>query len=531
MFDRDMRYLAASPKWLSDYGLKPPIVGQRHYDLCPDIGERWKAVHRRCLAGATESSAGERFERADGGAQWVKWEVRPWRDVSGAIGGVIIATEIVAAEAPSGTASEAREAEAGLSRSAMSDVGARIRGVRLHMDRSQQSFATFLGVAPETVARWESGQRLDRQALNLVADMTDTRIEWLIAGLAPARVAAIGAAVLADPGPGRAGLALALDERIRPQPVTGDRNAARAIAPTWKVRIGEPAGAAASAKASPAHSTSFFLHLPGATLWRGPRAARYRLLANRPPGGRPEIALSVVLRGRRRCEQLGRACEGGEGSGMFASSAEGGSAAYDPDGLYLTVFLPIEALSDRVPQLAQRLVTPVAPDAPELTLLVDYADALFQSEIGLDRDLAPTVADHFADLCALLLGAKGEERALARSRGLRAAQRAAIVQAIEADAATPGFSAQAVAERLGVAESEVHALMRDVGDWFWDRVNLRRVEIAKDRLAEPRFARMSVAEIALACGATDFEHFCRLFEWKYGVSPSAFRRTSKDAAT
>ena len=84
MFDREMRYIAASPRWMSDYALTPPIAGLSHYDLFPDIGERWKAVHRRCLAGATERSEGERFERPDGGEPWIRWEVRPWRDESGA---------------------------------------------------------------------------------------------------------------------------------------------------------------------------------------------------------------------------------------------------------------------------------------------------------------------------------------------------------------------------------------------------------------------------------------------------------------
>ena len=50
-------------------------------------------MHRRCLAGASESSEGDPFLRADGRLQWVKWSACPWRDSDSDIGGIIITTE------------------------------------------------------------------------------------------------------------------------------------------------------------------------------------------------------------------------------------------------------------------------------------------------------------------------------------------------------------------------------------------------------------------------------------------------------
>ena len=90
IFDREMIYIAASARWRRDYGLSGDPVGRSHYDLFPEMPEAWKAVHRRCLNGASEKSEGERFARADGSAQWVRWEVSPWRDDDGEIGGLVI---------------------------------------------------------------------------------------------------------------------------------------------------------------------------------------------------------------------------------------------------------------------------------------------------------------------------------------------------------------------------------------------------------------------------------------------------------
>jgi|GEM_PF-965622 len=100
MFDRNMNYLAASARWRKNFHQGEPqetVVGRNHYEMVPDIPDAWKAVHRRVLAGAVESSDGEPFTRDDGHVQWVKWEARPWRDGDGEIGGMIIASEDITA--------------------------------------------------------------------------------------------------------------------------------------------------------------------------------------------------------------------------------------------------------------------------------------------------------------------------------------------------------------------------------------------------------------------------------------------------
>jgi PAS domain S-box-containing protein len=97
MLDREMRYLAISRRWRQEYQIEEDILGRSHYDLFPEIPERWKAVHRRCLAGAVEKSDEDRFDRLDGSIQWVKWEVRPWYTRPGEVGGIVIFAEDITA--------------------------------------------------------------------------------------------------------------------------------------------------------------------------------------------------------------------------------------------------------------------------------------------------------------------------------------------------------------------------------------------------------------------------------------------------
>ena len=93
MLDNNMHYLAVSQRWITDYRMEgQKIIGRSHYDIFPEIGEDWKANHQKCLNGKVDICEEAPFKRADGSIQWIYWDVRPWYDSEGEIGGLLMHT-------------------------------------------------------------------------------------------------------------------------------------------------------------------------------------------------------------------------------------------------------------------------------------------------------------------------------------------------------------------------------------------------------------------------------------------------------
>ncbi len=96
MLDREMRYLMTSRRWKIDYNLgDQDIIGRSHYEVFPDLPESWKVIHRRGLNGETLKCEEDPFPRNNGNIEWLRWEMFPWSDISGDVGGIIFFTEVI----------------------------------------------------------------------------------------------------------------------------------------------------------------------------------------------------------------------------------------------------------------------------------------------------------------------------------------------------------------------------------------------------------------------------------------------------
>ena len=124
MFDCEMRYLAASPRWIERLCCGAgDVIGRSHYEVNPEVPPHWREFHRRALAGEKVGEERERLQRPDGSALWLRWQAWPWHDADGQIGGITVVGEDVTAQvdaiqgADQGTSALAR----------LHDVGWRLR--------------------------------------------------------------------------------------------------------------------------------------------------------------------------------------------------------------------------------------------------------------------------------------------------------------------------------------------------------------------------------------------------------------------
>lgn len=95
MFDTDVRYIAFSKRWVEEYRLEGiDVTGLSHYDAFPNISQEWKDIHERCLGGKVEKNDEDRW-RPPGWEQdqFLRWEVRPWYQYDGSVGGIMMFTQ------------------------------------------------------------------------------------------------------------------------------------------------------------------------------------------------------------------------------------------------------------------------------------------------------------------------------------------------------------------------------------------------------------------------------------------------------
>ena len=94
--DREMKYIYVSQRYLQDFNAQDRnVIGKSHYDVFPDLPQKWRDVHQKALKGEIFSAEDDPYYRADGSVDWTRWECRPWYEPNGTVGGVIVYTEVI----------------------------------------------------------------------------------------------------------------------------------------------------------------------------------------------------------------------------------------------------------------------------------------------------------------------------------------------------------------------------------------------------------------------------------------------------
>lgn len=96
VLDRDLRYLSTNRRWVEEFELESvSVIGRSHEEVFPDMHEDWKRLYKWCLQGHSQRCEDDLRIRSDGTADWVRWEIHPWRESNGEIGGLILTCSII----------------------------------------------------------------------------------------------------------------------------------------------------------------------------------------------------------------------------------------------------------------------------------------------------------------------------------------------------------------------------------------------------------------------------------------------------
>ncbi|MEG3924175.1 MULTISPECIES: response regulator [unclassified Microcoleus] len=94
MFDTEMRYMANSKKWVTQFNLDLPSLNNlSHYELFPDTPDRWKVMYQEVLTGEVVSVSEDAWERADGSVMYLRWAAHPWYDPDEKVGGIVMVAD------------------------------------------------------------------------------------------------------------------------------------------------------------------------------------------------------------------------------------------------------------------------------------------------------------------------------------------------------------------------------------------------------------------------------------------------------
>lgn len=190
------------------------------------------------------------------------------------------------------------------------------------------------------------------------------------------------------------------------------------------------------------------------------------------------------------------------------------------------IVLPTKLVTTRNADYNKRLMKKFSSkDAPELPLLVGYTRMLMQMKDDLSPELAALAATQIHDLFVLLCGAKQEEAAIAKDRGLRAARLRAVKQDIVAHITDSEMSINQVALRQGISPQYIRALFHSEETTFADYVTGLRLEQVYRFLCNPLHIDRSISTLALDMGFNNISWFNRIFKQRFGLTPTEVRNS------
>ena len=227
--------------------------------------------------------------------------------------------------------------------------------------------------------------------------------------------------------------------------------------------------------------------------------------------------------GRIQLSQRGREVLLPRRSVSLFMSSEPSRAQHETESSFVGFAIPRARLAELVPNIDDFASSVFAPEMRSVRHLVSFTEWLLASEAHDDPALARHAETSLIDLLALVINAGGDVAEQATKRGLRSARVQEIIHEIGLKFADPAFSAATIGSQMDLSARYVQELLQETGASFTERVMELRLQKARAMLADPRFDRFKIGEIAFTCGFNEASYFNRCFRRRFGASPTQLR--------
>lgn len=186
-------------------------------------------------------------------------------------------------------------------------------------------------------------------------------------------------------------------------------------------------------------------------------------------------------------------------------------------------------LASRVRNLGDTVMNRIGADTDALRLLIGYINTLPVELTTRSAQLQRLVVDHIYDLVALVISPdrSSDENGVSAT----AAARLELAMAyLRRHFDFPGLTISTVAADQNISARYLQRLIETTGSTFSEHLNELRLQRAFALLADTRYQRKRIAEVALRSGFSDASYFNRVFRRRFGDTPRSVRSRLTSAA-
>jgi AraC-like DNA-binding protein len=234
---------------------------------------------------------------------------------------------------------------------------------------------------------------------------------------------------------------------------------------------------------------------------------------------REEVMLvSLQVRGTGIIAQDGREARLEPGDFACYDSTRPYTLNFDASFEQLVLHMPRDAMVRRIGRTELWTARRIEGASPVGSLVLPFV----QRTAAIVSDVAHATASRLSETCLLLVTAALGERLGEIGQGASSVRTAVVFRAkaiIESHLRDNALNTEKVAELVGISPRYLQDLFHAEGTTVSELIWKRRLEKSRCDLADPLRGGDSIAQIALACGFSDFAHFSRRYKEAFGASP------------